>query len=186
MYVLLDGSVYMVAYRYGTYIGIRCAWFLHVLEFWPKARLASISVDVGVVSVSTLWTPTLSPASSDVDANFSDLHALQTRNSGSKPPQPLGSCPQRSERPSCHLLRGLIRPPAASRSLLDHRGRHPRPRIALELAQEPRGRPSWRLVGNFLGQPKESFTKPFDPFGVYLKGKYPTHSVHVCVKDGKS
>ncbi|MQL81926.1 hypothetical protein Taro_014396, partial [Colocasia esculenta] len=72
----------------------------------------------------------------------------------------------------------LIRPPTASRSLLDHRGRHPQPRIALELAQEPGGRPSWRLVGNFLGQPKESFTKPFDPFGVYLKGKYPTHSVH--------
>ncbi|MQL68331.1 hypothetical protein Taro_000603 [Colocasia esculenta] len=72
----------------------------------------------------------------------------------------------------------LIRPPAASRSLVDHRGWHPRPRIALELAQEPGGRPSWRLVGNFLGQPKESFTKPFDPFGVYLKGKYPTHSVH--------
>ncbi|MQL76727.1 hypothetical protein Taro_009118 [Colocasia esculenta] len=72
---------------------------------------------------------------------------------------------------------GLIRPPAASRSLLDHRGRHPQPRIALELAQDPGGRPSWRLVGNFLGQPKESFTKPFDPFGVYLKGKYPTHNV---------
>ncbi|MQL67938.1 hypothetical protein Taro_000213 [Colocasia esculenta] len=139
---------------------------------WPKARLASISVDIDVVSASTLWTPTLSPASSDVDANFSDLHALQTRNPGSKPPQPLGSCPQR-----------LIRPPAASRSLLDHRGRHPRPRIALELAQEPGGRPSWRLVGNLLGQPKDSFTKPFDPFGVYLKGKYPTHSVHPWLQE---
>ncbi|MQL67780.1 hypothetical protein Taro_000057 [Colocasia esculenta] len=111
-------------------------------------------------------------STSDVDANFSDLHALQTRNFGSKPPQPLGSCPQR-----------LIRPPAASRSLLDHRGRHPRPRIALEFAQEPGGRPSWRLVGNFLGQPKESFTKPFDPFGVYLKGKYPTHSVHPWLRE---
>ncbi|MQL93702.1 hypothetical protein Taro_026336 [Colocasia esculenta] len=61
-----------------AYIGVRCAWFLHVLEFWPKARLASISVDVDVVSVSTVWKPTLSPASSDVDANFSDLHALQS------------------------------------------------------------------------------------------------------------
>ncbi|MQL78996.1 hypothetical protein Taro_011420 [Colocasia esculenta] len=27
---------------------------------------------------STIWTPTLIPASSDVDANFSDPHALQS------------------------------------------------------------------------------------------------------------
>ncbi|MQM06076.1 hypothetical protein Taro_038897 [Colocasia esculenta] len=31
--------------------------------------------------VSTIWTPTLIPASSDVDANFSGLHALQSRKS---------------------------------------------------------------------------------------------------------
>ena len=43
MYVMLDGSVYMITYTYGMYIGVKCAWFLHVLEFWPKARLASIS-----------------------------------------------------------------------------------------------------------------------------------------------
>ncbi|MQL83933.1 hypothetical protein Taro_016438 [Colocasia esculenta] len=36
-----------------------------LLEFWPKARLASISIDVDVVSASTIWTPTLTPASSD-------------------------------------------------------------------------------------------------------------------------
>ncbi|MQL78608.1 hypothetical protein Taro_011036, partial [Colocasia esculenta] len=77
------------------------------------------------------------------------------------------------------IAKEIKNPPAASKSLLDHRGRHPRPRIALELAQEPGGRPSWRLVGSFLGQPKESFTKPFDPFGVYLKGKYPTHNVPI-------
>ncbi|MQL91261.1 hypothetical protein Taro_023863 [Colocasia esculenta] len=34
--------------------------------------------DVKVVSASTTWTPTLTLASSDVDANFSDLHALQS------------------------------------------------------------------------------------------------------------
>ncbi|MQL84021.1 hypothetical protein Taro_016521 [Colocasia esculenta] len=34
--------------------------------------------DVDVVSASTPWTPTLIPASNDVDANFSDLHALQS------------------------------------------------------------------------------------------------------------
>ncbi|MQL83071.1 hypothetical protein Taro_015549, partial [Colocasia esculenta] len=63
--------------------------------FWPKANLASISMDICVVSASTIWTPTLSPASSDVDANFSDLHALQSRIFGSKLAHPLGSCPQR-------------------------------------------------------------------------------------------
>ncbi|MQL83614.1 hypothetical protein Taro_016107 [Colocasia esculenta] len=162
----LAGKLVISAMKAMRMVNKGCDAFLASV-FWLKARLASISVDVNVVSASTLWTPTLSPASSDVNANFSDLHALQTQNPGSKLPQPLGSCPQR-----------LIRPPAASRSLLDHRGRHPRPQIALELAQEPGGRPSWRLVGNFLGQTKESFTKPFDPFGVYLKGKYPTHSVH--------
>ncbi|MQM12008.1 hypothetical protein Taro_044923 [Colocasia esculenta] len=47
-------------------------------SFWPKASLASISIDVDVVSASNIWTPTLNPASSDVDANFSDLHALQS------------------------------------------------------------------------------------------------------------
>ncbi|MQL75981.1 hypothetical protein Taro_008368 [Colocasia esculenta] len=69
--------------------------FLHVFEFWPKANLASRSIDVCVVSVSTIWMPTLIPASSDVDANFSDLHALQRRISESKLAHPLGSCPQR-------------------------------------------------------------------------------------------
>ncbi|MQL88768.1 hypothetical protein Taro_021337 [Colocasia esculenta] len=98
-------------------------------------------------------------------------------------PNHWGAVPNDLKEVSHHLLRGLIRPPATSRSLLDHRGRHPRPRIALELAQEPGGRPSWRLVGNFLGQPKESFTKPFDPFGVYLKGKYPTHSDHPWLRE---
>ncbi|MQL67956.1 hypothetical protein Taro_000256 [Colocasia esculenta] len=78
---------------------------IRLTEFWPKARLASISIDVDVVSASTPWTPTLSPVSSDVDAKFSDLHALQTRNPGSKLPQPLGSCPQRFER-------GITSPPA--------------------------------------------------------------------------
>ncbi|MQL76546.1 hypothetical protein Taro_008941, partial [Colocasia esculenta] len=34
--------------------------------------------DVDVVSASTPWTPTLIPTSNDVDANFSDLHALQS------------------------------------------------------------------------------------------------------------
>ncbi|MQL68880.1 hypothetical protein Taro_001188, partial [Colocasia esculenta] len=35
-------------------------------------------IDVDVVSASTPWTPTLIPASNDVDANLSGLHALQS------------------------------------------------------------------------------------------------------------
>ncbi|MQL76462.1 hypothetical protein Taro_008845 [Colocasia esculenta] len=57
----------------------RLEWSDECPEFWPKARLASISTDVDVVSASTLWTPTPTSPSSDVDANFSDLHALQSQ-----------------------------------------------------------------------------------------------------------
>ncbi|MQL78534.1 hypothetical protein Taro_010977 [Colocasia esculenta] len=46
--------------------------------FWPKATLASTIGRLSGVSVQT-WTPTLTPASSDMDANFSDLHALQSQ-----------------------------------------------------------------------------------------------------------
>ncbi|MQL80411.1 hypothetical protein Taro_012854 [Colocasia esculenta] len=59
-------------------------------RFWPKARLASISTDVDVVSASTIWTPTLTPASSDVDANFSDLHALQSPEFREQASSPIG------------------------------------------------------------------------------------------------
>ncbi|MQM12012.1 hypothetical protein Taro_044925 [Colocasia esculenta] len=65
--------------RHSWRLRYKMCMVLHVLEFWPKASLASISIDVDVVSVSTIWTPTLTPASSDVDANFSDLHALQSQ-----------------------------------------------------------------------------------------------------------
>ncbi|MQL92491.1 hypothetical protein Taro_025114 [Colocasia esculenta] len=57
-----------------------------------------IRVGHGEVGASTIWMPTLSPASSDVDVNVSDLHVLQSRISGSKLAHPLGSSPQRSER----------------------------------------------------------------------------------------
>ncbi|MQL97989.1 hypothetical protein Taro_030692 [Colocasia esculenta] len=76
-----------------------------------------------------------------------------------------------------------VRGSAASRSLLDHRGRLPRPRIAVETAQEPGGKLSWGLVRNFLGLPKEGFTNTFDPLGVFLKGNYPTHNVLVELDD---
>ncbi|MQM10675.1 hypothetical protein Taro_043577, partial [Colocasia esculenta] len=47
-------------------------------KFWPKAILASIPGRRGGVSVHP-WTPTLILASNDVDAYFSDLHALQSQ-----------------------------------------------------------------------------------------------------------
>ncbi|MQM13795.1 hypothetical protein Taro_046721 [Colocasia esculenta] len=73
--------------------------------------------------------------------------------------------------PECPLLK------ENERSLLDHRGRLPRPRLAVETAQEPGGKLPWGLVWNFLGLPKEGFTNTFDPLGVFLKGKYPIHNV---------
>ncbi|MQL70074.1 hypothetical protein Taro_002361 [Colocasia esculenta] len=57
-----------------THGGSEC-WL--VAEFWPKAILASTPGRLGGVSVQT-WTPTLILASSDMDANFSDLHAQQS------------------------------------------------------------------------------------------------------------
>ncbi|MQL70068.1 hypothetical protein Taro_002367 [Colocasia esculenta] len=51
--------------------------FLHNLEFWPKVILASTPGRLGGVSIQT-WTPTLILAFSDMDANFSDLHAQQS------------------------------------------------------------------------------------------------------------
>ncbi|MQL85170.1 hypothetical protein Taro_017687 [Colocasia esculenta] len=43
-----------------------------------EATLASTLGRLSGVSVQT-WTPILIPASSDMDANFSDLHALQSQ-----------------------------------------------------------------------------------------------------------
>ncbi|MQM15326.1 hypothetical protein Taro_048269 [Colocasia esculenta] len=53
-------------------------------------------------SASTIWTPTLIPTSSDVDTNFSDLHALQSQISGSKLAHPLG---RDRENPSSELCK---------------------------------------------------------------------------------
>ena len=100
MYEWYDGSVYMIAYTYGTYICIRCAWFMHVLEFWPKATLASSPGRWTSVSVQT-WTPTLTPASSDLDANFSDLHALQSQKFQKQGNSPIGELSPTIWKPSC-------------------------------------------------------------------------------------
>ncbi|MQM07339.1 hypothetical protein Taro_040178 [Colocasia esculenta] len=43
-----------------------------------------------VPRASTIWTPTLIPASSDVDANFSDLHALQSQKFRKQATPPIG------------------------------------------------------------------------------------------------
>ncbi|MQM20235.1 hypothetical protein Taro_053252 [Colocasia esculenta] len=158
-------------------------------EFWPgllaEGQIGVNPIDVDVVSVSTPWTPTLIPTSNDVDANFSDLHALQSQKFWRQGNSPIGELspnglrailsPHVWERglssskkphfatlgPSLPFCKGgrreekkpyflteenahlckpktLFRGSAATRSLLDHRGRLPRPRLAVETAQEPR------------------------------------------------
>ncbi|MQL73938.1 hypothetical protein Taro_006297 [Colocasia esculenta] len=59
--------------------------------------------DVDVVSASTLWTPTLIPGSSDVDANFSDLHALQSPELRGQASPAIGEKSPTAIRPSHHL-----------------------------------------------------------------------------------
>ncbi|MQL75923.1 hypothetical protein Taro_008313 [Colocasia esculenta] len=59
-------------------LGCRQLGFWLSTGFWPKATLASTLGRLSGVSVQT-WMPTLTPASSDMDANFSDLHALQSQ-----------------------------------------------------------------------------------------------------------
>ncbi|MQM17474.1 hypothetical protein Taro_050447 [Colocasia esculenta] len=50
-----------------------------VISAMKVMRMVNKGCDAFLASVaSTPWTPTLIPASSDVDANFSDLHALQS------------------------------------------------------------------------------------------------------------
>ncbi|MQM07585.1 hypothetical protein Taro_040423 [Colocasia esculenta] len=60
--------------------------------FWPKATLASTLGRLSGVSVQT-WTPTLTPTSSDMDANFSDLHALQSQKIREQGMASIGGCP---------------------------------------------------------------------------------------------
>ncbi|MQL68885.1 hypothetical protein Taro_001161 [Colocasia esculenta] len=114
------------------------------VRFWPKARLASISIDVDVVSASTLWMPTLSPASSDVDANFSDLHALQS--------------PEFREQATPTI--GELSPTSIKEGFPD-----------LALVSTSVKNLEEGVFGGFLGLPKESFTAILDPFGVFFRGK---------------
>ncbi|MQL79436.1 hypothetical protein Taro_011871 [Colocasia esculenta] len=137
-----------------TYIGIRCTWFLHVLEFWPKARLASISTHVDVVSASTIWTPTLTLASSDVDANFSDLHALQSPEFWEQASSPIGE------------LSPTIRKFGASSGHLQRLGDSWSIREGfpdLSLVSTLVKNPEEGVIGGFLGLPKGSFTAILDP-----------------------
>ncbi|MQM12553.1 hypothetical protein Taro_045471 [Colocasia esculenta] len=125
-------------------------------QFWPKARLASISTDVDVVSASTMWTPTLTPASSDVDANFSDQHALQSPEFRKQASSPIGE------------LSLTIRELGASSGHLQRRGdswsiREGFPDLALVSTSIKD--PKEGVFGGFLGLPKEGFTTILDPFG---------------------
>ncbi|MQM01850.1 hypothetical protein Taro_034612 [Colocasia esculenta] len=125
-------------------------------EFWPKASLASISIDVDVVSASTIWTPTLTPASSDVDANFSDLHVLQSpKFPGTSYPNHWGA-----------VSNGLK---AFLSDLHSWSIREGFPDLALVSTSVKN--PEEGVFGGFLGLPKESFTTILDPFGVFFRGK---------------
>ncbi|MQL88972.1 hypothetical protein Taro_021542 [Colocasia esculenta] len=63
-----------------------------------------------VVSASTPWTPTLIPASNDMDTNFSDLHALQSQKFWNQSNSPIGEL-------SPNGLRAIMSPCAWERSL---------------------------------------------------------------------
>ncbi|MQL88948.1 hypothetical protein Taro_021515, partial [Colocasia esculenta] len=95
--------------------------------------------DVDVVSASTTWTPTLTLASSDVDANFSDLHALQS--------------PEFREQATPTI--GELSPTA--------RGNQGEGFPTTGLAPASTKNPEEWSFGGFLGQPKESFTKLLIP-----------------------
>ncbi|MQL82359.1 hypothetical protein Taro_014836, partial [Colocasia esculenta] len=100
----------------------------------PEARLASISTDVDMVSASTIWTPTLTPASSDVDANFSDLHALQSPELRGQASPAIGERSPTAIRPSHHLSGPWLRevdvaerqPVRTSRDVTSGRSSRPR------------------------------------------------------------
>ncbi|MQM04658.1 hypothetical protein Taro_037459, partial [Colocasia esculenta] len=128
----------------------------------PKARLASISTDVDVVSASTIWTPTLTPASSDVDANFSDLHALQSLEFREQASSPIGE------------LSPMIQEIGASSDHLQQLGDSWSIREGfpdLSLVSTSVRNPEEGVIGDFLGLPKESFTAILDPLVVFFRGK---------------
>ncbi|MQM17310.1 hypothetical protein Taro_050279 [Colocasia esculenta] len=106
--------------------------------------------------VSTLWMPTLSPASSDVDANFSDLHVLQSPEFREQASSPIGE------------LSPTIRGFGATSGHLQRLGdswsiREGFPDFSLVSTSVKNLEEG--VIGGFLRLPKESFTATFDPFG---------------------
>ncbi|MQM19080.1 hypothetical protein Taro_052081 [Colocasia esculenta] len=127
--------------------------------------------DVNVVSASTPWTPTLIPASNDVDANLSDLHALQSpkfREQATPTIGELSPTRKRRENPSSELckdwtLEAPIRRSKASSGVLlqlEARGNQGEGFPTTGLAPASTKNPEEWHFGGFLGQPKESFTEP--------------------------
>ncbi|MQL91361.1 hypothetical protein Taro_023970 [Colocasia esculenta] len=57
-----------------------------------EGTLASTLGHLSGVSVQT-WTPILTPASSDMDVNFSDLHVLQSQKIREQGIATIGGCP---------------------------------------------------------------------------------------------
>ncbi|MQM14650.1 hypothetical protein Taro_047584 [Colocasia esculenta] len=123
---------------------------------------------VSTQPASTLWTPTLTLASSNVDANFSDLHALQSPEFREQASSPIGELSP--------TIRGFGASSGHLQRLEDSWSiREGFPDFSLVSTSVKN--PEDGVIGGFLGLPKESFTATFDPFGVFFIGKYPTHNV---------
>ncbi|MQL76423.1 hypothetical protein Taro_008818 [Colocasia esculenta] len=102
-----------------------------VISAMKAMRMVNKGCDILLASVaSTLWMPTLIPASSDVDANFSDLYALQSPEFRKQATPTIGELSPTEGIPDLGLHWSLLKNPELSFS------------------------------GSFLGQPKESFTEP--------------------------
>ncbi|MQM00325.1 hypothetical protein Taro_033054 [Colocasia esculenta] len=61
-----------------TLLSLPAALFMFFVRLLAEGQIGINPIAVDVVSASTPWTPTLIPASTDVDANLYDLHALQS------------------------------------------------------------------------------------------------------------
>ncbi|MQL95141.1 hypothetical protein Taro_027804 [Colocasia esculenta] len=107
-------------------------------------------------TASTPWTPILSPASSDVDANCSDLHALQSPEFREQASSPIGELS-----PTASIRRSK----ASSGVLLqlEARGNQGEGFPTTGLAPASTKNPEEWCFGGFLRQPKESFTKLLIP-----------------------
>ncbi|MQL70020.1 hypothetical protein Taro_002339 [Colocasia esculenta] len=142
--------------------------------------------DVDVVSASTPWTPTLIPASNDVDANFSNLHALQSPEFREQATPTIGELsPTEGEKTYFRTVRNpTLYSPKSELLELD-----PATCWFKEFAGSTRkasstsegtGACSGTRSKEFLRASWDSqgeLHRALDPSGEFSRGKYPTHNV---------